>query len=488
MIVNLKGTPAPVSSPDPRRWYALTVVALAQFMVVLDVTIANVALPAIRSDLGFSADGLQWVINAYTLAFGGLLLLGGRAADLLGRRRVFFAGLGLFATASLVAGLAGSPGMLIAARTVQGVGGALLSPAALAIVTVTFAAGRERNLALGVWGALAGLGGTAGVVAGGLLVDQLGWEWIFFVNVPIAMVAAAAAPFVVRESRDAGAPRSFDVAGALLATLGLVAIVLGVIRTDAAGWGSAQVIGLLALGLALLAAFAAVEARVAAPLLPLSLLRARGLATSGLALAANGGAFLGMFFLTALFLQSVQGESALQAGVRFVPMGIGAILGAAAASQLVTRIGTRAVFLVGAAVSVAGLYLLSRAGADASYATDLLPGFVIYGAAIPFIGVPNQISAVASVPHALAGAASGAVTAAFQVGGALGLAVVTTLANARVTDALAAGASQADALAAGFQRGLVVAAVLSAANLVLALVAAPRMLPDAEAVVAAEAA
>jgi predicted MFS family arabinose efflux permease len=355
-------------------------------------------------------------------------------------------------------------------------------------VTVTFAPGRERNLALGVWGALAGLGGTAGVVAGGLLVDQLGWEWVFFVNVPIAIIAAAAAPFVVRESRDAGAARSFDIAGALLATSGLVAIVLGVIRTDAAGWGSAEVIGLLALGLALLAAFAAVEARVAAPLLPLSLLRARGLATSGLALAANGGAFLGMFFLTALFLQSVQGDSALQAGLRFVPMGIGAIVGATAASHLVTRIGTRVVFIAGAAVSAGALYLLSRAGADASYTTDLLPAFVVYGAAIPFIGVPNQISAVGSVPHELAGAASGAVTAAFQVGGALGLAVVTTLANARVTDALAAGASQADALAAGFQRGLVVAAVLSAANLVLALVAAPRLLPDTEAVVAAEAA
>jgi EmrB/QacA subfamily drug resistance transporter len=475
------------SAADPRRWYALAVVALAQFMVVLDVTIANVALPAIRSDLGFSADGLQWVINAYTLAFGGLLLLGGRAADLLGRRRMFFAGLGLFAGASLVAGLSGSPGMLVAARSVQGIGGALLSPAALAIVTVTFAPGRERNMALGVWGALAGLGGTAGVVLGGLLVDALGWEWIFFVNVPIAAVAAAAAPFVVRESRDADAPRSFDVAGALLATLGLLAIVLGVIRTDALGWGSAEVIGLLVLGVALLAAFAAVEARVKAPLLPLSLLRPRGLGTSALALAANGGAFLGMFFLTALFLQTVQGDSALQAGVRFVPMGIGAILGATAASHLVTRIGTRAVYIAGAAVSGAALWLLSRAGADASYAADLLPAFVIYGAAIPFIGVPNQISAVSSVPHALAGAASGAVTAAFQVGGALGLAIITTLSTARVTDALAAGASQADALAAGFQRGLVVAAILSAANLVLAVVAAPRLRPDAETVLAAEA-
>jgi Na+/melibiose symporter-like transporter len=248
------------------------------------------------------------------------------------------------------------------------------------------------------------------------------------------------------------------------------------------------VLGLFALGIALLAAFATVEARVAAPLLPLSLLRARGLATSGLALAANGGAFLSMFFLTALYLQSVQGDTALQAGVRFVPMGIGAILGAAAASQLVTRIGTRVVYVAGAAVSAVGLYLLSRAGADASYTTDLLPAFVIYGAAIPFIGVPNQITAVASVPHALAGAASGAVTAAFQVGGALGLAIVTTLANTRVSDALAAGASQADALAAGFQRGLVVAAVLAAANAVLALVAAPRLRPDAETVLAAEAA
>jgi EmrB/QacA subfamily drug resistance transporter len=475
------------SVADPRRWYALAVVALAQFMVVLDVTIANVALPAIRSDLGFSADGLQWVINSYTLAFGGLLLLGGRAADLVGRRRMFFAGLGLFAGASLAAGLSGSPGMLIVARSVQGIGAALLSPAALALVTVTFAPGRERNLALGVWGALAGLGGTAGVVLGGLLVDQFGWEWIFFVNVPIAALAAVAAPLVVRESRDTDAPRRLDIAGALLATLGLLAVVLGVIRTDTLGWGSAEVIGLLALGVALLAAFLAVEARVEAPLLAPSLLRARGLATSAVALAANGGAFLGMFFLTALFLQTVQGDTALQAGIRFVPMGIGAILGAAAASQLVTRIGTRTVYIAGAAVSGAALLLLSRAGADASYAADLLPAFVIYGAAIPLIGVPNQITAVASVPHELAGAASGAVTAAFQVGGALGLAIITSLSTAGVTDALAAGASQADALAAGFQRGLVVAAILSAANLLLAIVAAPRLRPDAETVLAAEA-
>jgi EmrB/QacA subfamily drug resistance transporter len=474
-------------SSDPRRWYALAVLALAQFMVVLDVTIANVALPAIRADLGFSTDGLQWVINAYTLTFGGLLLLGGRVADLLGRRRMFFAGLALFATASLAGGLAGSPAVLVAARAIQGIGAAILSPAALAIVTVTFAPGRERNLALGVWGALAGLGGTIGVVLGGLLVDRLGWEWVFFVNVPIAVMAAVATPLVVRESRDAGAPRDFDLAGALLATLGVIGIVLAVIRTDAAGWGSAEVLGLFGLGVALLVGFAVVEARAKAPLLPLSLLRARGLPSAAVALAVNGGSFLGMFFLTALYLQNVHGDSALQAGVQFVPMGIAAIAGAAAASQLVTRIGTRPVFAAGSAVIAAGLYLLSRAGADASYAADLLPAFLIIGAALPFIGVPNQITAVSSVPRALAGAASGTVTAAFQIGGALGLAVVTTLANSRVTDALAGGAPQREALSAGFERGLQVAAGLAVANLVLAVVAAPRLRPDAEAVAAAEA-
>jgi predicted MFS family arabinose efflux permease len=331
------------------------------------------------------------------------------------------------------------------------------------------------------------LGGTVGVVLGGLLVDQLGWEWVFFVNVPIAVVAAVATPLVVGESRDAGAPRDFDLAGALLATLGVIAVVLGVIRTDAAGWGSGEVLGLFGLGVALLAGFAAVEARAQAPLLPLSLLRARGLPSSAVALAVNGGSFLGMFFLTALYLQNVHGDSALQAGVHFVPMGIAAIAGAAAASQLVTRIGTRPVFTAGSAVIAAGLYLLSRAGADASYAADLLPAFLIIGAALPFIGVPNQITAVSSVPRALAGAASGTVTAAFQIGGALGLAVVTTLANSRVTDALAGGASQPQALTAGFERGLQVAAGLAVVNLVLAVVAAPQLQPDAEAVAAAEA-
>lgn len=455
----------------------LAILALAQFMVVLDVTIVNVALPAIQRDLGFSADSLQWVVNAYTLAFGGLLLLGGRASDLLGRRRLFMAGLALFGAASLGGGLAGSDSALIAVRTVQGVGAALLSPAALALLTVTFPAGRERNIALGVWGALAAIGGTLGVVAGGLLVDSLGWEWIFFVNVPIAIAALAAVPVVVRESRR-GEGGAFDLAGAVLGTGGLLALVYAVIRTEAAGWGSAEVLGLFGAAVALFALFVAVERRAKDPLVPLRLFRLRGLSVSAVALALNGGAFLGMFFITALYLQQVHGDSALDAGLHFVPMGIAAIVAAAVASQVVTRIGTRPVYLTGALIGIAGLVALSQAGADASYGTAILPGMVVFGLGMLMVGVSNQIAAIAEVPHADAGAASGIVTAAFQVGGAIGLALISTAATSRTTDELAAGAAQPEALAAGFERGLLIAAAIVVVNLVVGAVRAPRIKPD----------
>jgi EmrB/QacA subfamily drug resistance transporter len=460
------------------RWLTLAVLAIAQFMVVLDVTIVNVALPAIQTDLGFSADGLQWVVNAYTLAFGGLLLLGGRASDLLGRRRLFLIGLGLFATASLAGGFAGSSEALIAIRAIQGVGAALLSPAALALLTVTFPAGNERNVALGIWGALAGIGGTLGVVAGGVLVDSLGWEWIFFVNVPVAAVALIATPIFVAESRRAGTG-GFDLGGAVLGTAGLLALVGAVIRTDAAGWGSSQVLTLFGAAVILLGAFVAVEARAADPLVPLGLFRVRGLSVSAIALALNGAAFLGMFFLTALYLQQVHHDSALQAGVHFVPMGIAAIASAILGAQLVTRIGTRASYLIGSAIGVAGLLLLSRAGADSSYLTDVLPGLVVFGLGLPLVGVSNQIAAVAEVPHEDAGAASGIVTTAFQVGGALGLALVSTAATSRVSDVLAGGAAQSDALAAGFERGMLIAAGLALLNLLVGAVRAPRIKPDA---------
>ncbi|MGW4464486.1 MFS transporter [Micromonospora sp. NPDC004704] len=461
-------------------WATLAVLALAQFIVVLDVTIVNVALPDIQSDLNFSTDNLQWVISAYTLLFGGFLLLGGRAADLLGPRRVFVGGLVLFGVTSLLAGFATSPGLLIGARAVQGLGGALLSPAALAILTVTFAHGRARNIAMGVWGGLAGLGGTLGVVAGGLLVDSLSWRWVFFVNVPIVIALVAIIPTFVRDIRhNEHGNRTFDVAGAILGTGGLLAVVFGVVRAEASGWGSLEVVGFLTGGIALLIAFIAVEARSAAPLVPLRLFRSRALSVSSAALALNGAGFLAMFFLTAIYLQQVRGDSPLAAGVHFLPMGAAAIVGAALSTQLVHRIGTRTLQLAGAVLSVAGLLLLSQAGATGSYATELLPGFVLFGLGILGVGVPAQIAAVADVAHHEAGAASGVVTAVYQVGGALGLAIVTTLSITRTTDAVAQGLDQQQALVEGFHRGLMVAAAFAILNLVVSL-ATPQLRPDAE--------
>ncbi|MFC6017599.1 DHA2 family efflux MFS transporter permease subunit [Plantactinospora solaniradicis] len=461
-------------------WATLAVLALAQFIVVLDVTIVNVALPHIQTDLGFTPENLQWVISAYTLLFGGFLLLGGRAADLLGPRRVFIAGLVLFGAASLVAGLADSPGFLIGARAVQGLGGAMLSPAALAILTVTFPHGRERNIAMGVWGGLAGLGGTLGVVAGGLLVDSLSWQWVFFVNVPIVIGLVAVIPGYVRDIRHGlDGARTFDAAGALLGTAGLLSVVFGVVRAEPSGWGSLEVLTFLVGGVALLVAFVAVEARSAAPLVPLRLFRSRALGVSSAALALNGAAFLSMFFLTAIYLQQVRGDSALDAGLHFLPMGASAILGAVLASQLVHRLGTRTVQLAGATVGLVGLLLLGQAGAGGSYATELLPGLLLFGFGIVSLSVPAQIVAVADVANHEAGAASGVVNAFFQVGGALGLGIVTTLSTTRVGDALAEGAGQQQALVEGFHRGLLVAAAFAVANVLLTL-ASPQLRPDAE--------
>jgi EmrB/QacA subfamily drug resistance transporter len=470
-------------------WATLAVLAVAQFMVVLDVTIVNVALPDIQTGLHFSADNLQWVISAYTLVFGGFLLLGGRAADLLGRRRLFIAGLVLFAAASLAGGLAGSPGVLIAVRAIQGFGGAMLSPAALSILTVTFAHGRERNIALGIWGGLAGLGGTLGVIAGGVLVDSAGWEWVFFVNVPIAVLLVAITPMFVGESKAGqnkagqnkvdGGVRQFDLAGAVLGTVSVLALIFGVIRAQPLGWGSTEVIGSLLAGVVLMAAFVVVEGRSAAPLVPLRLFRSRGLSVASGSLALNGGAFLAMFFLTAIFLQQVRGLSALHTGLYFLPMGVAAIVAAVLASQLVARLGTRPVQLAGSALSLAGLLLLTRAGATGSYVTGLLPGFVLFGVGIMGVGVPAQINAVADVRPDEAGAASGVVTSGYQIGGAFGLALVTTLADTRVANLVAAGEPLQHALVAGFHRGLLGAAAYAAVNVFLAL-GSPQLVPDAE--------
>ena len=468
-------------------WATLTVLALAQFIVVLDVTIVNVALPSIQSDLGFSTDGLQWVINAYTLLFGGFLLLGGRAADLLGARRIFVIGLVLFGATSLAGGLAGSPGLLVAARAVQGLGGAMLSPAALSILTVTFEHGRRRNIAMGVWGGLAGLGGTLGVVAGGLLVDALSWRWVFMVNVPIVIALVAITPVFVRHFAPQSGHRSFDLPGALLGTGGLLAIVYGVVRAEPVGWSSAEVIGCLASGVAMLVAFIYVEARAADPLVPLRLLRSRALSTAGGSLALTGAAFLSMFFLTAIFLQQVRGGSALRAGVEFLPMGGAAIFAAVAATPLVTRLGTRPVQTAGAVISVAGLLLLAGANAHGAYAARLLPGLILFGAGIIAVMVPAQIAAVVDVTPREAGAASGVVTAFNQVGGALGLAVVTTVSTSRSTSALASGSSTGEALVAGFHRGLLISALFMVVAVAVTLVS-PRLAPSAEQIAEAAAA
>jgi EmrB/QacA subfamily drug resistance transporter len=460
-------------------WATLTVLALAQFIVVLDVTIVNVALPDIQRDLGFTTDGLQWVISAYTLLFGGFLLLGGRASDLFGSRRVFVTGLVLFGATSLAGGLAPSPGWLIAARAVQGLGGALLSPAALSILTVTFEHGRRRTIAMGVWGGLAGLGGTLGVVAGGVLVDSASWRWVFIVNVPIVVALVAVTPLFVRPFTPHADQRGFDLLGAVLGTGGLLAVVYGVVRAEPVGWSSAEVIGCLAAGAVLLVAFVAVEARAAAPLVPLGLLRSRALSTAGGALALNGAAFLSMFFLTAIFLQQVRGGSALRAGVEFLPMGGAAIAAAVATTPLVSRFGTRSIQVVGAVLNVVALLLLARAGAHGSYVTGMMPGLMLFGVGIIVVSVPAQIAAVAEVKPREAGAASGVVSAFYQVGGALGLAVVTTLSTSRTNAVAGGGGSPVDALVAGYHRGLIVAAVFAAATTVVTALA-PRVAPTPE--------
>ncbi|WP_298211621.1 MFS transporter [Ferrimicrobium sp.] len=463
-------------------WMVLLVLAIAEFAVLLDITIVNVALPHIAVGLKFAESNLQWVISAYTLMFGGFLLLGGRIADLFGRRRLFVIGLVLFGAASLGGGLASTADTLIATRMLQGLGAALLTPAALSIVTVTFPHGRDRNIAMGIWGGLAGLGGTLGVVAGGLLVNYLSWRWVFFVNVPIVALTLFLTPIFIHESRKNsvdGGRRRFDVLGAILGTGGLLALVYGIVRAQPLGWGSTEVILMLIAGAVALGLFVVVESRSAAPLVPLGLFRSRGFTTAISVLGLNGAAFLAMFFLTALFLQEVRGDSALKAGIQFLPMGIAAVVMAVLASQLVTRIGTRPVQFGGVIASVAGLGLLSQAGANGSYVFTILPGLVLFGAGIIGTGVAAQIVALMDIEHHHAGSASGVINAFYQVGGALGLAVVATLSASRVMSALLHGVARSQALVDGYSRGLVVAVGFSVISLVLTF-ASPRRRPTTE--------
>jgi EmrB/QacA subfamily drug resistance transporter len=464
--------PEPQSTLDPRRWAALAVLAVAQFMVVLDASIVNVALPSIQRDLGFTESSLQWVVNAYTLVFGGFLLLGGRAADLFGRRRVFIIGLVLFSAASLLGGFATSDGQLIAARALQGLGAAIVSPAALSIVTTTFTEGAERNKALGIWGALAGAGGACGVLMGGMLTEWAGWEWVLFVNVPIGLAAAFFAPRFVRESRT-HERTSMDVAGAVSVTAGLVVLVYALVDANDAGWGSGQTIGLLALSVALIAAFVAIELRTKHPIMPLTIFRNRNVASADAVALLVGASLFSMFFFISLYLQQVLGQSALEAGLSYLPLAIAIVVSAGSASQFVTRVGPKPVLVTGLVLTTIGLVLFTQVSADGSYVADVLVPSVVVAVGLGLSFVPLTIIAVAGVTHHEAGMASGLINTAQQVGGALGLAVLSAVATSRIS-----GDRGPAALAEGFQSAFAVGAGFAALGVVLALLVVPHVRPQ----------
>jgi EmrB/QacA subfamily drug resistance transporter len=442
-----------------KRWLALILLCSAQFVVVLDASIVNVALPTIGRELEFSQENLPWVVNAYVLTFGGFLLLGGRTADLLGRRRVFMAGLMLVAVASLAAGFAATEGQLIVARAAQGLGAAIISPAALSIVTTTFKDGAERNKALGVWGAVAGSGGAAGVLLGGMLTEWAGWEWVLFVNVPIGLAAAAVAPRILPESRNEERT-SFDVAGAVSVTAGLAILVYALVDAESAGWGSTQTIGLIALSVALIAAFIGIESRTRHPLMPFSIFRLRTLRGANVVGLLIGMALFSMFFFISLYMQQVLGYSALKAGLAYLPLAVGIIVSAGAASQLVTRMGFKPVLIAGLLLIAGGLLWFGQVSATGgTYLGDILFPSLLAAVGLGFAFVPVTIAAVTGTKPDEAGLASGLINTAQQVGGALGLAVLATVANGRTDSVAKAGErSHAVALTEGFQDAFLVGA------------------------------
>jgi EmrB/QacA subfamily drug resistance transporter len=458
-----------LSTPQDRRWLALALLAAAQFVVVLDASIVNVALPSIGRALDFSRDNLSWVINAYTLTFGGFLLLGGRMADLLGRRRLFISGLILFAGASLAGGLAQSDVWLIAARAVQGLGAALLSPAALALVTTLFAEGAERNKAMGVWGAVAGSGGAAGVLLGGMLTQWAGWEWVLFVNVPIGIAAALLSPRLLPESRVDGA-RHFDVAGAVTVTAGLSLLVYSLVNANHVGWGSGQTIALIAASLALIAGFVAIERRTSAPLVPLPgvfrLRSIRGINITALLIAM---ALFSMFFFISLYMQQVLGYSPLKAGVSYLPLAGGNIVAAGMASQLVTRYGVKPVLVSGLVLTAGGLVWFAQISVGGSYLSDILGPSLLSAFGLGLAFVSMTVAAVAGVDGHESGLASGIINTSQQVGGALGLAILAAVADSRRDSVLSSVHSLPQALTEGFQTALTVGAGFAILGALLAL-------------------
>ncbi len=456
---------------DPRRWWALALLCGAFFMVLLDGTIVLVALPSIGADLGFSEQGLQWVLSAYALTFGGLLLLGGRAADLLGRRRVFIAGVLLFTAASLMCGLAWSPAALLAARVVQGVGAAIMTPTALSIISATFPEGPERNKALGIWGGLGGIGATAAWLIGGPLVEGPGWEWIFFINIPLGLAALALSPVLLRESRGALPRQSYDPAGALTITGALVLLVYAVVEAPDAGWGDAQTILLVAGSAVLLAAFALIESRHRAPLVPLRFLRSRTRAGANGVMLFVGTVAVGMPFVLTLYAQQVLGYSAVEFGVGSVVLAVAVTVGAIAAQAAVVRVGFRPVAATGMALMGAGSLLLTQVSVSGSYFGDIFLGLLVCGPGIGLAFVTATVAALAGVAEHEAGLASGLSNTALQVGAALGVAIVTSVAVSTSDEYLAAneGANPLVVLNEGFQTAFLACVILAGIGLALAL-------------------
>jgi EmrB/QacA subfamily drug resistance transporter len=462
-----------MSTGSKRKWFALALLLGVQFMVVLDIAIVNVALPSIQADLGFSQENLQWVVSAYALFFGGFLLLFGRIADLVGRRRVFVAGLIVFTGASLLSGLSWSEGALIAARGLQGLGAAMITPAALSILTTTFEEGKERNAALGAWGGVGAFGAVAGVLLGGVLTDVLSWQWIFFVNIPVGITGLALAPVLLTESRDARV-KSFDLPGAVLVTGGLVTLVYAITQANNYGWGSFATFALFASALLILAAFVAVELRAKDPLIPSSFYRLRTVVGANIAGLILGTAIFAMFLMLTLYMQDVLHYSAMKTGVAYLAVAGTAIFWSGLAAQLVTRIGVKPVLVIGMTALSAGLIWFTQVSPNGSYVVDLLPGFLLVAVGLGFSFVPISIAALAGVRAAEAGLASGLINMSQQIGGALGIAALSAIATSTTSDSLGSGTAQTAALTDGFQAAFTAAAAVAVVGILVALVVVRR--------------
>lgn len=428
-------------------WVVLVLICMAQFMVVLDATIVNVALPSIQKDLSLSEANLQWIVNAYTLVFGGFLLLGGRAGDLLGRKRLFLIGLVIFTSASLLDGLATSEGFLISSRALQGLGAALISPAALSIISTTFAEGSERARALGVWAAIAIGGSAVGLILGGVLTQSFSWPWIFFVNVPVGIVTFALAWRLVPESRDAEAHGSYDIAGAVTVTGGLMTLVYAIVKAETAGWTSLTTLGFFAIALVLLVSFVLIELRTVAPLVRLSIFRVRSLLTANLVMFLAMSGIFAMFFFNTLYIQRVLGYKPLEAGLAFLPFTAGIMVSAGLASQFAPRVGVRLVAAIGMLLSAAGMALLTQLPVHGTYLANVLPALVLASLGMGAVFMPLTLIATTGLANQDQGLASGLFNTSQQIGGALGLAILSTIA-ASVTSSASGGKTQA--LVTGF--------------------------------------